>query len=177
MTILCDVDDCITNMSEVLIQRLNIKYNTSYKITDITSWDWCCKTFPNPWLPLNDKSFWDEVFVFNSARAVIEEWIKQGHQVYLVTASSFTDSLGYKIQTTLNQFDPTLINEKNVIVCQNKQVINGDVRIDDGLHNFAENSINLLYNQPWNQSSELGSIITRVYNWSEIRAKIAELNR
>lgn len=176
MTILIDIDDTITNFDYILLSHLNAIYNTHYSVSDITSWNWFRDTFPNPWLPLNNKSFWDEVFVFKSARAVIEEWVKEGHQVYLVTASHFTDTLGYKIQTTLDQFDPMLINERNVVVCQNKQLINGDVRIDDGLHNFSENSINLLYNQPWNQSCDLGSIITRVSDWNEIRDKIAELN-
>lgn len=177
MTILVDIDSTITNFEYPLLCHLNAKYNTHYNLSDITSWEWFRDTFSAPWNPLNDKSFWDEVRVFKSAKAVIEEWVRQGHQVYLVTASSFTDTLGYKITSTLDQFDPMLINEKNIIVCQNKQAINGDVRIDDGLHNFAQNSINLLYNQPWNQSCELGNIITRVYNWNEIRAKIAELNR
>lgn len=176
MTILIDIDDTITNFDHILINRLNTLYNTHYSISDIKTWGWFRDTFSAPWLPLNDKSFWDEVTVFETAITVIEEWVKQGHQVYLVTASHFTDTLGYKIQTTLDQFDPMLINERNVVVCQNKQLINGDVRIDDGLHNFSENSINLLYNQPWNQSCDLGSIITRVSDWNEIRDKIAELN-
>lgn len=177
MTILIDIDDTITNFGYILISRLNTKYNTSYTVENIDSWDWIKQHFPAPWEITNDKSFWDEVRVFKSAKSVIEELAHQGHQIYLVTASFFNDTLGYKITSTLDQFDPMLINEKNIIVCQNKQAINGDVRIDDGLHNFAQNSINLLYNQPWNQSCELGNIITRVYNWNEIRAKIAELNR
>lgn len=177
MTILIDIDSTITNFEHILLSRLNALYNTHYSISDITSWEWIANHFPAPWEVTNDKSFWDNVFVFKQARTTIEEWVKQGHQVYLVTASFFNDTLGYKITSTLSQFDPMLINDSNVIVCKNKQAIYGDVRIDDGTHNFAKNSINILYNQPWNRSYDCGNMITRVNNWSEIREKIIELNK
>lgn len=174
MTILIDIDDTCTNMSDVMLRRLNAKYGTSYKKSNITSWTWYRDTFKSPWEVTDDKSFWDEVRVLDSAKQVIEELVKQGNQIYLVTASFFNDTLGYKIQSTISQFDPMLINKNNVIVCYNKQAINGDVRIDDGLHNFSKNSVNLLYNQPWNQSSDFGNMITRVNDWNEIRYIIAQ---
>lgn len=170
MIILCDIDDTITNFSHVLISRLNAKYNTSYTVSDITSWDWIKNHFDTPWEVTDDISFWNEVRVMPDAKSVIEDLIVYGHKVRFVTSSFFNNTLGYKISSTIAQFDPDLVSYHNAIVCQDKQLIRGDVRIDDGVHNFSENSINLLYNQPWNQSFSPPCDFIRVNNWNKIRA-------
>lgn len=152
MTILVDIDSTITNFSEVLLRYLNRLYNTKYHYNDIVSYDWFNKTFAQPWLPTEHDYFWDDVKVNSEAVSTIESWVKQGHQVYLVTASHFNSLLSYKIKRTLESFNPNLINERNVIIAQDKSIIRGDVMIDDCIDNLCSfDGLPICYAQPWNK--------------------------
>lgn len=152
MTILVDIDSTITNFAEVLLNVNNKRYNTTYKYTDIVSYNWFDCMFENPWHPTSLPKFWDEVQINSKAVSIIESWVEQGHKVFLVTASHFNNALGYKIHKTLEPFNPNLINERNIIVSQNKSIIIGDVMIDDytgNLLNFT--GLCVCYEQPWNK--------------------------
>ena len=152
MTILVDIDSTITNFGEMLLLANNQLHNTNYQYTDITSYDWFDQTFINPWKPTKYQCFWNTVEVNPAAITAIERWIRQGHQVYLVTASHFNDMLGYKIRKTLEPFNSELINERNIIIAQDKSAIMGDVMIDDCVDNlFKFNGVKICYSQPWNQ--------------------------
>lgn len=152
MTILVDIDSTITNFGEMLLLANNQLHNTNYRYTDITSYDWFDKTFPNPWKPTKYQCFWNTVEVNPAAVTVIERWVRQGHKVYLVTASHFNNMLGYKIKRTLEPFNSNLINERNIVIAQDKSIIMGNVIIDDcvdNLYNFDD--VCICYKQPWNK--------------------------
>jgi len=169
MTIIIDIDDTISNFGEILLKNLNNNHKTDYKKDDIKSWDWYTKNFNNPWKPMEEFTFWDEVKINKKAVECIENLIKNGHKVYLVTASFPSDYLGYKIRKTLENFNSNLLNKNNVIVCYDKGVIKGDIRIDDGFHNLYTDSLNILFNQPWNQNiKSLFPSYIRMNNWEEI---------
>ena len=78
--------------------------------------------------------------------------------------------LGYKIKQTLEPFNPELINERNIIIAQDKSTIMGDAMIDDcvdNLYNF--NGARVCYAQPWNQNFN-GSL--RFADWDKINEAI-----
>lgn len=156
MRILIDIDDTITNFCDVLLTDLNRIHNTNYTKEDITSWNWLSETFKEPWIPLEKEDFWNRIIVSQDAIDFIEELRKNKNEVYLITAAFPNDTLGIKIRSTISFFNPELINYHNIIVCYNKSVIEGDIRIDDGIHNLVNNnSINYLYNQPWNKNIDI----------------------
>ena len=166
MTILVDIDSTITNFGEVLLRYLNRLYGTNYKYNNITSYDWFDRTFAQPWLPTEHDYFWDDVKVNPEAVSIIESWIKNGHRVYLVTASHFNSLLSYKIKRTLEPFNPDLINEHNVIITQDKSAIMGDVMIDDCINNLINfGGVRICYAQPWNKN--WGKDF-RYNNWNDI---------
>ena len=148
MKILIDIDDTISNFGEVLLKYLNRQYDTDYKKDDIINWEWFRNNFQNPWQPTEYCFFWDEVVIDKDAINCIENLVKKGHEVYLVTASFPNDTLGYKIRKVLENFNKNLINQSNIIVCYNKGIIKGDIRIDDEIHNLYNDSINILFEQP-----------------------------
>ena len=139
MRILIDIDDTISNFGETLIKWLNKTHNTNYKKEDIINWEWFRDNFDNPWQPTEYKSFWKQIKIDKNAINFIEKLVEEGHEIYLVSASFPSDTLGYKIRKTLSNFNENLINKNNVIVCYNKGMIQGDVRIDDGFHNLYNN--------------------------------------
>lgn len=152
MTILIDIDSTITNFGETLLSINNARNGTTYQYADITSYDWFDCTFLSPWQPTTLEKFWDKVQVNPQAILTIERWVKQGHKVYLVTASHFNNTLGYKIHKTLEPFNPELINERNIIIAQDKSSIMGDAMIDDCVDNlYSFDGVCICYKQPWNQ--------------------------
>ena len=170
MTILVDIDSTITNFAEVLLYVNNINNKTKYSYTDITTCNWFDKTFTNPWAPTNIHHFWDRVQVHPKAIETLERWVKQGHKVLLVTASHFNNALGYKIRKTLEPFNPELINERNVIIAQDKSAIIGDAMIDDCVDNLVNfNGARICYAQPWNRHYG-GSL--RFSDWDKINEAI-----
>lgn len=171
MKFLVDIDDTISNFGEVLIKELNNIYNTSFTKEDIDNWEWLRNNFKNPWIPTEHKYFWDKVSIDKDAINCLEKLVQKDEEVYLVTASFPNDMLGYKIRKTLENFNQKYINEKNVIVCYDKSLIKGDFRIDDGIHNLYNESLNILLTQPWNKNfdEKTSSILTiRKNNWKEI---------
>lgn len=172
MTILVDIDSTITNFGEMLLLANNQLHNTNYHYTDITSYYWFDRTFINPWKPTEYQCFWNTVEVNPEAVTAIEQWIRQGHKVYLATASHFNDMLGYKIRKTLEPFNPELINERNVIIAQDKSAIMGDIMIDDFVENLVDfNGVRICYAQPWNEKY---IDIFRYNDWNKINS-IVEL--
>ena len=156
MRILIDNDDTISNFCDVLLADLNKINNTNYTKKDVTSWNWLSETFQEPWTPLEKEDFWNRIVVSKDAIDFIEELRKNKNEVYLITAAFPSDTLGIKIRSTISFFNPELINYHNVIVCYNKSVIEGDIRIDDGIHNLVNNnSVNCLYSQPWNKNIDI----------------------
>ena len=180
MKILIDIDDTISNFGEVLLKWLNLENNTNYKKEDIDNWEWFREKFNDPWKPTEYKKFWKEVKIDKDAIKCIENLAIKGHEVYLVTASFPSDTLGYKIRKTLSNFNKNLINRNNIIVCYNKGLIKGDIRIDDGIHNlYNDGSLNILYSQPWNQNfknSIKNQSIIKKDNWKDIADLIETYN-
>lgn len=174
MTILVDIDSTITNFSEVLLRYLNRLYGTNYKYNNITSYDWFDRTFAQPWLPTEHDYFWDDVKVNPEAVSIIESWIKNGHRVYLVTASHFNSLLSYKIKRTLEPFNPEFINERNIVISQDKSIIHGDLMIDDFVGNLVDfNGVRICYAQPWNEKY---IDIFRYNDWYKINSIVEVYN-
>lgn len=68
-----------------------------------------------------------------------------------MTASHFNSTLGYKIKKTLEAFNPKLINERNVVIAQDKSIVMGDAMIDDCVDNLKDfNGLRICYAHPWN---------------------------
>lgn len=158
MTILVDIDSTITNFGEALLNWLNAnkvsdKHNqTHHEYSDIISYDWFEETYTDPWNPTRTKPFWNTVKVNPEAVSTLESWVKQGYNVYLVSASWVDDVLGHKIQMTLKAFDPQLINERNVVITQDKSIIRGNTIIDDCVDNLLNfDGLPICYAQPWNK--------------------------
>lgn len=175
MTILVDIDSTITNFGETLLSVNNARNGATYQYADITSYDWFDCTFLSPWQPTTLEKFWDKVQVNPQAILTIEQWIRQGHKVYLVTASHFNNTLGYKIRKTLEPFNPELINERNIIIAQDKSTIIGDVMIDDCVDNLINfGGVRICYTQPWNQDFKE---VFRYNNWNKIDSVIQGFSR
>lgn len=172
MTILIDIDNCINNFSQVLLRYCNQYYNTEYLIENVTTYDWFDKTFDNPWPLVRSSNFWDEVEVNAAAVYAINRMLLDNHKIYLVSASKITSELHHKVACTLKPFEGKL-TENNIIITQNKSIVNGDVLIDDYMRHLNEfPNTTICYAQPWNK---LYNGIYRTHSWMRIEEIIYQI--
>ena len=179
LTIFVDMDGTIERLLEVWIARLNKRHGLNITIDDVTCWDmtrvFSELTPEEVFEPFSDDSIWHEIEPMEGAGEVLEEWIKSGHRVYIVTASQY-ESLKAKMDGLLFRCFP-FIRWENVIIIENKQLLKGDVMIDDGLHNLIGGDYEkILFDAPYNRTVDDKLFgLTRVKSWAEVRAAVAGL--
>lgn len=172
LTILVDMDDTIENLCEVLVDYLNEKYNTGVSLSDVKEWD-MTKTFPTLsrdeiYEPLSDGRLWERIRPLPGAVENIKKIIDDGHKVVICT-TSHPDTVSIKLNNVLFKYFP-YFTYNDVIITSQKQLIRGDILIDDAPHNLEGGYyLKLLFDAPHNQSynTEKENMI-RVYNWEEI---------
>lgn len=191
MVVLTDMDDVMTNFCEVWIQVLNDTYGTSVKHSDITDWK-IQQFFPEltkeeVFGPLARTDIWDLMKPIEDSVDVLKTLQGEGHTLYIATSSNYKN-IKEKIDKLVNRYFP-FISHKGVIMLQNKQLLRGDVLIDDGMHNLEGGAYHkILFTQPHNRKykvcepfaegvaekdlapyvSQSDSDIVRANNWQEV---------
>lgn len=185
LTILVDMDGVLEDLVGTWVNVLNIIYGTNVRYEDIKEWD-MRKAFPELGdkqilEPLNNKSFWKLIHPIPGAVEALQKFQSDGHKVVVVTASSY-ETIKDKMEDVLFKYFP-FIKWSDVIITEHKQMIKGDVLIDDAVHNVVGGSyIGVLVNAPYNQDFDAeANNVFRVSNWEDIGrvvstlAEIAEL--
>lgn len=175
LTILCDADDTIQELTFHWLAELNRKYNYNVRKEDIKSWD-ITKAYPNltpdeVLEPLYRNEFWKRTTPIDGSAYYLKKLIEDGHDVFVVTASN-PETFEAKKRKLIEMFP--FLSREQIIRENNKQTIFGDVLIDDGVHNLIGGKyIKILFNQPSNaEFREENYDITRVYSWKEIYERI-----
>lgn len=172
-TIAVDLDDVLIDTCECWVNELNLRFNTSVSVQEIT--DWCmCKFFPElteeqVYSPLYDVSFWDKVPVKHDAVEFLNRLIDDGYNVIIVTASN-PDTAEEKFYRTLYKYFPS-ISKDDVILTSDKSSVRCDVIVDDYLRNLVavDNCDRLLFDAPHNRKFNADMFAChRVHNWEEI---------
>lgn len=155
MRILIDFDDVIYPTLQETIDICNKKNGTDYKFEDIKGY-------------FNIPSDIQECFKLveytgtdkNNAVELVKKLCKK-HDVYILTAS-IHDNLYEKIDW-IETYLPEIGWEKT-IVARNKQMVDGDVIIDDAWHNIIGHKAKykFLYNAPHNTSVKPSDRIIRI---------------
>jgi 5'(3')-deoxyribonucleotidase len=109
MVIGIDFDGTINNMLETWIEWLNKKYGTTVQMSDITDWTLSMQypslSVSELFEPLDTPEFWDEVTIKPDAPEVIQQLIRDGHEIYIVTSSHYK-TLTYKFKRCLFKYFP-----------------------------------------------------------------------
>ena len=179
LTILIDMDDTMVDLMSAWIQRLNKQYGLSIKNSDICVWDlmqiFTTLTKEQIYAPLHDASLWDELKPIEGSGKYIKKLMDDGHDVYVVTSAHYK-TFQPKIEKVILKYFP-YISWRNVIVTSKKQMIKGDILIDDAVHNLVGGDYRkFLVNAPHNQSYDAeGSGMIRVSSWKEIYELIVNI--
>lgn len=171
-TVLVDMDDTIENLLSQWLTWLNNKYKTEYKPQDIRKWELSDyfqgisrdKVFE----PLHLQEFWDTVEPKEDAVKYLKMLIDDGFKIVIVTSTHYS-TVQPKMERVLFKYFPYL-SWKDVIIADNKQLIDGDYLIDDGIHNLIGGKYKkILYTAPHNEDIDVADTdITRVCSWEEI---------
>lgn len=138
LTLLIDIDDTVESLCEAWVVWLDQTYGYSVNPGDVTEWD-LRVAFPELTIeqimaPLMNDHFWTTVPPKPGAREFVKRLIDDGHDVYFVTASDYR-TIRPKMENMLFRYFP-YISWERVIVSYHKQMIRGDIMIDDGVHNL-----------------------------------------
>ena len=172
MTILVDMDDTIEQLLAALVRKANERFRRSVTVDEITDWTIVC-AYPGLEKQqilelMYEPGFWDTVEPVPGAADALKYLMDEGHQVYIVTATEF-ENVPAKMERVLFRYFPFLSRDQ-VIITGNKQMIRGDVLIDDGIHNLEGGEYRkILFTAPYNKDydAEANGMI-RVHNWDEI---------
>lgn len=171
MTILVDMDDTLEQLLKAWVSRANEKFGRSVTLDEITDWNVAA---PYPGLTREqvygvtyEKGFWESVEPMPGAAGALKHFMDEGHEVFIVTATE-PEHVEEKMNRLLFRYFPFL-SWSQVIVTGRKQMIRGDVLIDDGIHNLEGGDYRkILFTAPHNRfyDAEAHGMI-RVSTWEE----------
>lgn len=180
LTIFVDMDGTIEKLMDVWVKRLNERYNQSVTVDEITEWD-VSKAYKNLTLDQvlsvidDDDTVWVEIEPMEGAAEVLQHFIDIGHKVYIVTSTPYK-SIKAKMEDLLFRCFP-FIDWHHVIITHNKQLLSGDIMIDDALHNLiGGHYMRILYDAPYNRDvDDDKEELIRVHSWAEIKGIVDKI--
>lgn len=179
-TILVDMDDTLVKTVPNWLEWLNKKYDLNVKYEDLKVWEMQV-AFPSlTWdqirEPLMDETFWIHVQPKPDAVEYLKKLIDDGHNVMVCSAShpyTVTSKIKYCLFKHFNY-----LQGHQLIFTYNKQLINADFCIDDGIHNLIDAPYRgILISTPYNESikeTDYESDMVRVKSFKEAYEFIKE---
>ena len=176
MIILVDMDDTIEHLLQAWVDGLNARYDRNVTIDVIRTWN-VAAAYPgisrkDVYAIPDEPGFWKTVKPVEGAAEALKHFMEKGHEVYIVTATRY-ESIYEKMNDLLFKYFPFLSWDQ-VIVTSKKQMIRGDVLIDDGIHNLEGGEyVKILMNMPHNEDYDAeANGMFRVHDWKEIEELI-----
>lgn len=138
LRILFDADDVAETLLEGWVKTLNERYGTTTSVEDVTDWD-VSKAFPTLtkqqiYGVLQEDEVWAKLTPMPGAQEYLKRLHDEGHELYMVTATDYR-TCRVKIERILELFP--FLDANHIIIAHNKQMVMGDVLIDDGPHNLV----------------------------------------
>lgn len=177
LTILFDADDVAENLLNCWIKLINERYGTSVAFEDVRDWD---MTLAFPTLTkqqifgvLQDEALWQNLEPMPGSQRVLQKWFDQGHQLYMVTASDYR-TCKVKVERILEMFP--FLDWEHIIFASNKQMIRGDILIDDGIHNLLEGKyFKILFDRPHNRGLDIEKYgVHRASTWDDVDTMVQQ---
>ncbi len=179
LRILIDMDNVVAGLLEKWLFVYNSKYADNLTAADISTWQIDNHTtkcsIKQFYELIEPNGFFAELDVLPDAIEVTKRLQDKGHELYFVTATPHNaPTAGYDKYLWCNTYFPH-IGMSNVIMSHKKDMIKGDLLLDDGPINLNEFSgIKVAYNYPYNHHV---IVDYRVNNWIEFEILINGLNQ
>lgn len=180
LTILFDADDVAENLLNCWIKLLNKRYGTSVAFEDVNDWD---MTLAFPTLTkqqlfgvLTEDELWSSLEPMPGSQRILQKWYDQGHKLYMVTAFDYR-TCKVKVEKILGMF--SFLDWEHIIFATNKQMVRGDILIDDSVHNLIGGDYyKILFNRPHNRNLDVEQYdIHRAETWDDIDVLVEQYTR
>lgn len=177
MIILIDCDETIWNLLEAWVSVLNKRYNENVLWQNVNTWDMSA-VYPNLtkqqiYEPLCEEELWELVKPKFDAVKYVPKLYEEGHEVYFVTSTDYRN-IKFKVKL-LEDFFPD-IPIQNLITTYHKNLIKGDILIDDYINNFKGVDGGILFTAPYNKDIDVESLgLYRCNDWEEIYNHINDI--
>lgn len=172
-----DIDDTLWNLIDPWIEQYNQMTSSNLQKEKIRGWDIASYVNPNHrsllFSILNYPTIWNKVNPIADSQECLEQLYSE-YDVRIVTASHYI-SLRDKLNRFLDLYP--FVDEKKIIITQDKQLLRLDGLIDDGFHNHEYGAYNkFMLTQPWNEDGNVALHgITRVNDWKDTVEKVHTL--
>ena len=173
------MDDTIEQLLQAWVRAVNAAYGRAVTYEQIESWDVSAAypglTREQVYAIPSQPGFWGTVEPIPGAAESLRRLTERGHELYIVTATPYAD-VPEKMHDLLFRYFPFLSWEQ-VIVTSRKQMIRGDVLIDDGVHNLEGGDyVKILMTAPHNRSYDAeGNGMIRVHTWAQVEDVIQRI--
>ena len=139
LTVLCDMDGIVVSIHQKWYDRYNERYGDELTIEKVTDWNThlFAKHGKKVYEPLLEPGFFLDVPEIPGALEGIQTLQSAGHRVVIVTASS-RFAASDKMHWWNNR--APWFSQKNLLIGYPKDLVKGDVLIDDGPHNIIDYS-------------------------------------
>lgn len=171
MRIWIDIDGVVYDFHTPWISAHN-KDHPAHQMTieDLASWDAHQSCVDNNcpadiYSYFSLRSVWTDGKAIENSIDITKRWVNKGHQLGFVSTlqADVPYAAVYKTEWLKENFG----HIKDIIFVNGtlKHYINGDILIDDGIHNLTNPSIiGILYTQPWNRREKR----LRADNWNQL---------
>lgn len=151
--IFCDIDNTIFPLLETILPVYNEKYGDNLQFEQITDYDTnmfiksSCTNFFKEFMV---EDIWKTAKPYENSVEILTQ-LNEQHEIYFVTAghpntAKFRDDW-------LEKYFSSFYSSSQLIICRYKQLLIGDLLIDDYYANINGGSYRgLLYEQPWNKN-------------------------
>lgn len=177
-TILIDLDDTLEDLLGCWVQKLNEEHNLNVNPKDINDWD-IGQFFPTltryqVFEPLFNGDFWDSVKPKENAVKYVKKLKDDGYRIFICTNTNYKHLKDKMEKVLFKYFD--FLSWNDVIVTTNKQIIDADFLVDDGVHNLVGGKYKkLLMTAPHNEKYDANkNDMIRVNSWEEVYNVIAK---
>jgi 5'-nucleotidase len=163
--ILVDVDYVTARTHEQWLKRYNDEFEDNLRMEDVKSWG--IDQYVKPvcgkqiYKYLRDTDLYDNVLPVEGALWGVNTLRSMGHRVVFLSAGIHIGKLDWLLK---HKFIET---EKDLIIAQDKSLINSEFLIDDGWHNIEsfKQGIGLLFDAPHNRQFDYS---LRVCDWKGV---------
>lgn len=174
-----DLDGVVVDSPQQVVHYVNERLGTSYCMNDFKTYS-MEDALPDKdkWIieaAFRDPLMWKKVSLIDGAYENIKKLFNSNFDIYFAT-SSLPQNLKKKIgHLTRNlSFLPENYVWRHTINIHNKQLLNLDVHVDDGLFNLVgeRSYYSICFDMPYNQTDEIIPNFSRAKDWNEVYDRI-----
>lgn len=181
MRLLIDMDQVICKWLERILEWYNHDKKTNMSLEDVKSWNVVDTLGPNSEDFIRSCMRYPELYrdldPVEGAIEGIKLLQEKGHEVIIATAVPKSAGIAYHGKLEWIRRNMPFFSLNNFVAIQRKDLLQGDVLLDDGMHNIIpfrkSGRTAVVFDRPWNRNDVGGE---RVYSWQQFIALVDDLD-